>query len=213
MALERGLKMKTGRGFTRWLSRRGGEKSPVGELAKWVMTDTNWLSNNRFFSDFVRCLERAEKEELIPALAVAWKEYCGQEVPLLTEEYFRKIARATYNLETTCIFTSTLPYSSLPGYEYVYALLYKDKDAKSVRFIGRTSTPTLALKDHLTNYNKRANIPLISLVTKTGKEPTLAILETTTQTNAPQRVKAFAWYFSFVEKEHLFNTENIEYEA
>lgn len=204
-------KRRAEQGFTRWILTLVEENSPVGELAKRVRDDEDWMSFNRSFGCFVDYMKKrkATKEEL-RTLAQAWERYCGQQTPYLDIDYFDNIAQETYELNRTVV---SIADNSSPKTKtsqvYIYALVYYEDGGNRVRYIGQTENPLRRLRQHVGCGN---NLKVVKILLRSGFCPLMIILDIVPREIATQREKAFAWYFHYIKKEGIGN-QKIEFEA
>ena len=128
-------------GFSRWLFRKKGESTPIGDLVGDAIMDTSWPIRARKFSEFYKYMKSVNAcSEALDALIEAWSLYRGM-------DYVRIFKNVFYEESDDLDILHIASYHSraAQGKTYIYFLL----DDWKPLYVGQSVIPATRLRQHI----------------------------------------------------------------
>ena len=130
-------------GFSRWLFRKNGENTPIGDLVGDAIIDTTWPIRARKFSEFYKYLKSVNAcSEALNALIEAWSLYRGMDYARI----FKNVLYEESN-DLDVLHVASIHPRAEQGKTYIYLLL----DNWEPFYVGQSVIPATRLRQHIFN--------------------------------------------------------------
>lgn len=185
--------------FSKWLFRRIGENSHIGDLARDAYDDPDWPRTSKRFYDFWIYLKSLYVTNFVmDSLLSAWKEYSGLESPYPADDIVLK-CESFYNGECDIVRYNEI-YSNAPeSFTYIY-VLFEDEPNRKVKYVGQTISPAQRLKQHILSPGNLEKLAWIGKLVAEGKFPCMGIVDVIPLTDVSRIEQAYVYAFADFER-------------